>query len=434
MKHLKPTGAGIGILLAAALVAGCGGGGHSASPLAGVTSNTGTGGSGTTTQSGASAPITVTVNIPPASQTASARRNPAYVSPATSYIQAYALPSNTSNSATCSGSTCTLTLQAPLTTTSIKVQLFGSNNSLLSMATEPVTIVQGAANAFTFVFDGIVNTFHVFSTLAQGVVRMPQTGIITVVPYDAAGDEIMAPGPGNLIDPNGNILVSANGATQTMSLSTSGTDAQYLTFSPLTWNVNNYNLSANATYNDGGAGTGGTSITISATSSVSGAFSVSPFYLPVNVPSISIIANPANPTAYQVTVGVPANPITNTTIEFPTVPTPSPVTVGLSVVSNFEDVGATLSLNNDTCTTLTPSNQNAYPNGLKLDAAFPTPMPATMPAGNNYPFSINMAAPAPNGSNSSCTFTITESSMNLEATATFGFDNTTLVINGKKRK
>jgi hypothetical protein len=390
MKHLKPIAAGVGVLLAAALVAGCGGGGHGSGTLAGVGSNSGSTGGGTTAQSSSTAAITITVKIPPSSQTASYRRNPAYISPATYSIEAYAEPSNISNSAQCSGSTCTLTLSAPLTTTSIKVQLFDSSYDLLSMATDPVTITQGAANAFTFVFNGIVSVFHVFSTLAQGVIGISQSGTLTVVPYDAAGDEIMAPGPGALIDSNGNVLVSADGSTQTMSLTKSG-------------------------------------MTITAGSTASSDFNVVPYVLPVNPPAISVIANPANPTAYQVLVGALAS-TTTTNIELPTVPTPSPVTVGLSIVSNFNDANAPLALTNDTCTNYTPGNS-----GLGLDAAFPSPAP-TMPSSLSYPFTLNISAPAPNGSNSSCGFTVTDTTNNVSATGTFYFDNTTLFINGKSRK
>jgi hypothetical protein len=428
MKHLKPIAAGVGVLLAAALVAGCGGGGHGSGTLAGVGSNSGSTGGGTTAQSSSTAAITITVKIPPSSQTASYRRNPAYISPATYSIEAYAEPSNISNSAQCSGSTCTLTLSAPLTTTSIKVQLFDSSYDLLSMATDPVTITQGAANAFTFVFNGIVSVFHVFSTLAQGVIGISQSGTLTVVPYDAAGDEIMAPGPGALIDSNGNVLVSADGTTQTMSLTKSGNDTSYLTIGALTWNTNTYQLSATETYNDGGAGTQG-GMTITAGSSASSDFTLVPYVLPVNPPAISVIANPSNPTAYQVSVGTLGS-ATNTNIELPTVPTPSPVSVGLSIVSNFNDASAELALTNDTCTNYTPSNTF----GLGLDAAFPSPAP-TMPSSLSYPFTLNIAAPNPTGySNMSCSFTITDTTNNLSANGTFYFTGPTLNINGKNRK
>jgi hypothetical protein len=437
MKHLKPIAAGVGVLLAAAIIAGCGGGSGSGT-LAGVNPATGSSGNTTTTQSSATQAVTITVTIPPAAQTASYRRNPAYVSPATTSISATAYPNNVSATGPCSGSTCTLTIAAPLTTTSILIQLFGSNSQLLSMATAPVTIHAGQANTIiNLVFNGIVSTFHVFATLnAQQYPGTPNSGTVTVVPYDAAGDEIMAPGPGSLIDSGGTLLVSSTGSPQTLSLNatnlTNGAnDTPYLTLGPLTWNVNNYNLSATATYNDGGAGTDDT-VSISATSSASSAFTVVPFTFNVAPMAISVIANSAQAqTGYQVQVGALADPTTPTTIELPVVPTPpavSPVTVYLSVVSNYNNVGHPLALTNDTCTTYTPSNS-----GLGLDAAFPSPAP-TMGPTLAYPFTLNISAPAPTGSNMSCTFTITDTTSSLSAAATFKFDDTQVNITGKSRK
>ena len=96
MSNIRAIGAGLGIVLTAALIAGCGGGGGS-QPASTVVS------SGTTPVTPAltaqSAPLTVTVTIPSAKTASSERRSPTYVSPATTQIVAYALPSNTSASA-----------------------------------------------------------------------------------------------------------------------------------------------------------------------------------------------------------------------------------------------------------------------------------------------------------------------------------------------
>jgi hypothetical protein len=430
MNHLRPIGAGVGILLAAALIVGCGGGSHGSGPLAGVGSTSGSTSGTVPVQSSQTAAVTVTVRIPPASQTAAARRNPAYVSPATSYITVSASPIEASGQGTCSGNTCTATIQAPISTTSMTVTLYSQGGNVLSMATQNVVIHESAVNNISFVFDGVASSFHVFSSLSQGVIGVNQTGTVTVVPYDAAGDEIMS--PGNIIDSNGNVLVSADGTTQTITLSETGRDAAFLTLGALTWSAGTYQLGATETYNDGGAGSSG-SIAISASSSASDVVTFIPYQLAVNPMSIQVIANPADgtPTLYQVLASPPANQ-TNTTVELPTVPTPpamAPVPIYLTLVSNFNNTGDPLALTSDSCTNFTPSNNP----GLGLNAAFPSPAP-TMPSSLAYPFTLNISAPAPTGLNLSCSFTITDPVSNVSAQTTFGFDDTSLMISGKKRK
>ena len=105
---------------------------------------------------------------------------------------------------------------------------------------------------------------------------------------------------------------------------------------------------------------------------------MTPLQLVVNPKSIQIVANPADPpNGYQLTVGSPAMN-TTTAIETGTYPTPAPIPVYLSIVSNFNNAGVHLALSNDSCSNLSYSDPG-------LTTAFPGPG-ATMPPSLSYNF------------------------------------------------
>ena len=221
-KHVRT----LGTLVAAALIAGCGGG-LSTPPTAAV----GTAPSRAIT----TAKITIVV---PAQQTAARARHPAYVSSST---QSMTIAVNggtplavnlTPSSPGCVAgpTTCTVSVDAPVGTDTFAVKLYdaaGGTGNALSSATVQQTIVANAGNTIRLTLGGIVQTIAIAPgngalTFNAGT---PQTFDLTLAAKDAQGNTIV--GPGGYLDANGaplSVALSAfpeqGSGTRTLALST----------------------------------------------------------------------------------------------------------------------------------------------------------------------------------------------------------------------
>jgi len=163
--------------VAAASLAACGGGSHSALPLAGPIANG-------AQYNGPLADATFKITIPPPPKTSGKQRAPQYVSSSTSKIvftlntasrltAGQVTSFNTSslgamavtlNSPTCPGTgpwTCTLTIKLPPGTDNITVSAEDSSNHVLSQQIQSFTVVVATANSFSLVLDANVNVMTV---------------------------------------------------------------------------------------------------------------------------------------------------------------------------------------------------------------------------------------------------------------------------------
>jgi hypothetical protein len=329
----------------------------------------------------------------------------------------------------CTSTACTGTLQVPLATTSITAHITSAGGYLLATATQPVTIHAGQANTVNFVFNGVVANFVVaLPTPAAGpqfAIGVPTSYPVTMTAYDATGNQITT--AGGLADGSGSILVSADGTTQTVSLtpSTSG-----VTVSPLTWSAGPNTLSGTVSY-DGS--NGGSSVVLTPTSSLGNSYPYDNVTIPEHAKGLLFVATAGDPIpmadntpAYNVAPMDFLNSTPQGTVEFAIPPPPgTPVTVYLTVAANFNDAGAPLQLTNDSCS----NNPNGGIAG-SLGTSFPSPTPATMGPGGSYAFTFN-ASSLPGGG--PCTFNITDQTNNVTSTLYLGFDTTTLNVQGKDR-
>jgi hypothetical protein len=416
-------------IICGAVVAGCSGGAGT-TPQSNAMQPTNTGQPGSTTQSSSqTAAVKISIVVPSKSAAASNRRRPSYVSPATSTVIVTANPGNVNaGTIACASGTCTGTAQVPLSTTSLTLQLENTDGAVLSEATEAVTITPGVANTpAPFVFNGVVSTFAVSNApVTQLVIAYPTTIPVTITPEDASGYPIQP--PGNLIDANQNVLISASGSTQTIALA----PVPHITPGVFAWNATNYTLTETASYDGGDPGTSTVDLTPISTVAGDGPYTAQQSALAVNQKALFVIAGPTPiPTvngfpAYQIaTSGAAAS--TTTSIEFP-LATPSPVAVSLSISTNFNDGGSTLTLSNDSCS-------GPYVTGLA--AAFPSPLPSTPPGGammplGGAPYTFNISASSGSGAGQ-CNFTVTDAN-NLSALTTISFDSTTVTVSGKARR
>lgn len=141
------------VVFAAVLVTGCAGGGASlarrAAPLVPPA----------TSAPSTSATLTVIVNLP-APTSLSRARFARYISTATTGLSVWAVPNGQpvgqggGQPGTCTATSCTATVSAPVGRDDIEVDLTNSYSQPLSVAETVVTIVRGAANTVNVVFDG----------------------------------------------------------------------------------------------------------------------------------------------------------------------------------------------------------------------------------------------------------------------------------------
>jgi hypothetical protein len=211
-------------LAASASLAACGGGGHSNAAL--PPSQT-----PTSTYNGPLADATFKITIPVPTTSSSTARRPAYVSSATSKI-VFTLNSTTNpnitpsqvtafntsqlgtkaitlNSAQCPGTgpwTCTIPIKLPPGSDSLTVSAQDSSSNILSQQVQTLTVVAGAANAFSMTLDANAATMTITTTdgFCAGTVTVTgsQTlGTVATTPItftatytDPAGKAIVAPG------------------------------------------------------------------------------------------------------------------------------------------------------------------------------------------------------------------------------------------------
>jgi hypothetical protein len=423
-----------------AVVAGCssGGNGTTAPQMPTVAATAVSTGSSGTTSSSQTASVSVSIPITQKAAAASSRRNPAFVSPGAAYVSFVAEPGSVGvGDVQCTSNACTGTLQVPVATTSISAQIVSAGGYLLATATQPVTILVGHANTVNFVFNGVVRDFVVAlpTPLAgqQFAIGVSTSFSVTMTANDATGNQITT--AGGLADASGNVLVSADGTTQTMSLASS---TSHVSVSPLTWNAGTYTLSGTVSYD--GTNTG-SSVVLTPTSSLGDTYAYDDASVPENPKELEIFADPnyTIPTLQGLTgtgtfpayVVEPQTQPYATLVEFGIVP-PSPVHVQLDITANFNDAGATLALGADNC-----SNQINTSLGTdnSLQAALPSPGPNLMPAGNAYvlsfPAGTNYVPPPTSGA---CSFSVNDTTNGLTATATLGFDSNQIYVQGRKRK
>lgn len=256
--------------LAAASLAACGGGSHSALPLAGALSNG-------ASYNGPLADATFKITIPPPPKSSGKLRRPNYVSSSTSKIvftlntasrltAAQVTSFNTSslgtvavtlNSATCPGTgpwTCTLTIKLPPGSDNLTIAAEDSSSNILSEQIQTFTVTAGGsasgANNFSATLDANVNTMTISTTSgfcagsftvasAQNVPTVGTTTLNFTTAYtDLAGKTIIGPGLPKLsvnghTDTNGGsgytdsgtggtINVKVNQSTQTFTVTPSG--------------------------------------------------------------------------------------------------------------------------------------------------------------------------------------------------------------------
>lgn len=256
-------------LLATLAVAACGGGGggsHTGSTT-GVVPNS-NGASGTSTSSSGKVRATITVRIPQPPTGSSKSRAPQYVSSATTQLIVQSPPGTQVGYGTCSFpcSSISATAELPIGANTIAVLLEDQYGNVLSSAQNIAeTVVAGTANTFNLTFDAQVYTW-VFGeiTLSPFTYPIAGTAAITLIPVDQEGDDIV--GPGNLLDQSGNVLVSQDGSTQTMVLSSSDATIPSLPPIDLAWTPYNCvtacpgppgELVGTLSYNGGATGNGG---------------------------------------------------------------------------------------------------------------------------------------------------------------------------------
>ena len=185
------------LVLGAALVSSCGGGGDSA-PAA------------LPSVAGHNVDVSFQIVIPQASASASKRR-PAYISAAT---QSATVSVNGASTTVNCTSVCSATVSAPVGGDTFTVNLFSAQNaggSLLSTGTVTQSIVADQANSVNVTFNGVVASLSLALSASQLTVGTPALVMVTVKALDAAGNTIVGPGG----------YATATGAALTLALSDS---------------------------------------------------------------------------------------------------------------------------------------------------------------------------------------------------------------------
>ena len=183
-------------LIASGALASCGGGGGGTSAMPQPASSP--------QSANKTAQVLFTIQIP---RKASAHnRTPQYVSASTASVTLSVTPhgggGTTSNSAACTGPTCSVSVQAPIGADDFKIQTFDSNatpNLLSSGSLSNFTVVQGVLNTFNVTFNPVVATLQL-----SGGTTLPTDvaggGTMNAIALDADGNTIV--GPGNFVDAN----------------------------------------------------------------------------------------------------------------------------------------------------------------------------------------------------------------------------------------
>lgn len=417
-------------IVAATLLAGCGGGGGQHTALPASPAGTVAGPSSSVAPANV-APLTISVKIPsrtPASakQRAllSTKRLPAYVSAGTLSMQAYTLPSGTDAAfVNCtSGATCTLALGPPATDTSIVVTLYaspGGAGTALATQTMAIALTAGVPSTVTMTLDGITDQMALSGAPASIAVNYASSFTLTTIFPDPSANDIGT--IGNVIDSSGNVILGGGGAP--INIAYTYTDASLTSPAPTFAAGPPYSLSQLVSYS-GAAPTVYTTTTTPINPS---------FYVPVsavqtgglgigsnviNVQVLPPLSFSTADTTYLLS-GPPAPTASPTfTLEFPSL---SPVTANLTVTANIAALPTTLTLGADTCTS-----------GSWIDA--------TLSSGSPYSFTgstVALTLTTTAATNGSCSFTLTDNAGAPgpnSITATLNFTNGQIFIQGKKRK
>ena len=203
-------------IIAIVLVACGGGGGSSVGQPATNTASKGSNGTGT---------ATFTIRIPSATLTSSAKRHPAYVSAGTESVAFTVSSSGGSPSTTvvavtpgspgCSGMgstlTCTESANVPAgPSETITIATYGNSTGTgtpLSVNSVTQAITAGQANPISVTLNGVLNSVALNLSASAFAIGTSSSIGVTVVPYDAAGDQII--GPGTLVDASGNAVTAS---------------------------------------------------------------------------------------------------------------------------------------------------------------------------------------------------------------------------------
>ncbi len=406
-----------------ALVAGCGGGSHSpAVPATGsVTANAPA--SNATAPPG-TAQVQVTVKLPTRhAPAARSKRSPKYVSPTTAYIGITASPSGTVGNGSCVSNTCTGSIFAPLSTTSLTVNLYDQNSNILASGTQAVTITPGIANVIPMTFNGYALTLQATAPPAFVVIGVPSTFTVTLTLLDLDGNQIVA--PGNVLSTSGNLIITGDGTT-TNTITLNNDDPADFTVGALTWDTSLYQFTGQVSYN-GGSSASQVDLTPVTSVGITNAFGVT---VPIVPQQLSLVQNPGVPIPTQTAGGgLPLYQISNTpgisSIELGTPPyagaSPGPELMQLSVVANYPVTASnTVGLSGDTCT-------GAGDVDSTLGNAFASP-PPIFPSG--YQFSFNATASV----NTNCQFVLTDLLTNVSTTTTLYFNQPSIFVQRKARK
>jgi virginiamycin B lyase len=195
------------VVLAALLLAGCGGGGSQRAALPGPIPSP-----KVQTQS-----VTFVVQLP--SRTASKTRGTRYVSAATQLIQASVTPVGGGTATTaqnaCANGQCSVTIAAPVGADAFTIGLYDAQNKLLSSGSTSQTIVEGQSNTVNVVFGGVIASVAVQPLSATFVRGTPASTTVAINALDADGFVIVGP-PANYSSP---IAVSTNDTSGAVTLS-----------------------------------------------------------------------------------------------------------------------------------------------------------------------------------------------------------------------
>lgn len=421
---MRSATAAASVLIAAALLTACGGGGQQATVPGTTTAPTGSS-SGAKAAKGPTAQVTVSVKIPSrtsASVTSAAgraelaqgRRSPKYVSPGTASMTVTTSPSGTNSSVACtSGATCTLSLAAVATDTSITVQLFDQFNNPLSQQTAAIALTAGVPSNVNLTLDGItVEPEFYNSGVAQLVVNYPVTFTGTTQFTDAEDDSIGT--VGNVIDSSGNVILGGTGAP--INVNYTSNDPTVSLAAPAFSAGPPYELTQTITYSGAQPATSPVVLQMFQVGG-NGVFSN-----PMNLPVVSPLTLTTGDTTYQfIAPAAPPPGSPNYSLEFVDL---TPLSTNLQVTANYgpplSALPTTLTVTGDTCTS----------------GGFITGLSAGPFTGVAAPVSFTISATSPTGTGG-CTITLQDNagapgpntlSMNLYV------DNAQVIIQGKKRK
>jgi hypothetical protein len=387
-------------------------------------------------------------------------RSPSYVSPGTYYMEFTVYSGSTlvqDGYYGCSdvSNTCTGTFSVPIGTGyTASLYLYDDCSYLLSAGSVNNFAVTSGTNNLTITLNGVVAYLDVTSPSTIVSLAQSQAVTINVTPLDAeyfnSGEDNTITTPGVLVNASFvpiTAVTLALGSAYTDVTPTAPTTLTVPTLAqtgttPYTLAPTGYTFTATGpesgvTWTATAVATGNPIVPTTETGPygygvVSPGSSTGSLTLSKLAPALLVIETPTftiplldNLPAYKFEPdNTDSNP-TTATLEFATPPTPNPVPVGLSVTANFYDAGVPLALSADSC-----SNHPSGGADGGIIAAFPSPVPATMPVSNAYAFTFNVSAQPDAGP---CTFNLTDTTHNITANTYIGFDTTTLNVQGKAR-